>query len=108
MNWIVGNAVKMDLARILKNAGYDSPQVITPQIPRESFIIPVAGVDEHHTRANLKIQDGCDFFCSFCEIPFARGRASSREFDDIIKEAKIRIKSKGKFNKGKIIEFDIS
>ena len=54
---------------------------------RDSFTIAVAGIDRKHTRANLKIQDGCDFFCTFCEIPYARGRARSRVFDDILREA---------------------
>jgi len=48
-----------------------------------------AGIDRKHTRANIKVQDGCDFFCSFCEIPYARGRARSRKFNDIIKEANV-------------------
>ena len=93
--WVVGNARKMELASILKNISPDDqPQVITPTIPRESFTIPFAAVsklsnmDAEHTRANLKIQDGCDFFCSFCEIPYARGRARSREFPDILTEAR--------------------
>jgi threonylcarbamoyladenosine tRNA methylthiotransferase MtaB len=87
VHWVIGNAQKMDFAILLKEIGFDQPRVITPTIPRESFTIPIAGIDEKHTRANLKIQDGCDFFCSFCEIPYARGRARSREFDDIIREA---------------------
>lgn len=87
VQWVVGNGVKMQLAKVLAEAGTDTPQVITPTIERKSFTIPIAGIDPGRTRANLKIQDGCDFFCSFCEIPFARGRARSREFDDIQKEA---------------------
>lgn len=39
------------------------------------------------TRAFLKIQDGCDYYCSFCIIPFARGRARSRPFHEAIAEA---------------------
>ena len=39
------------------------------------------------TRANLKIQDGCDFMCSFCLIPFARGRERSRLIGDAMREA---------------------
>jgi len=90
VRWIVGNARKFELVDILKEFNNKtSPQVIAPIIPRGSFTIPVAGVDRQHTRANLKIQDGCDFFCSFCEIPYARGRARSREFSDILKEAVI-------------------
>ena len=39
------------------------------------------------TRGYLKIQDGCDNFCSYCIIPYVRGRVRSRELTDIIKEA---------------------
>ena len=42
-----------------------------------------------HTRAFLKIQDGCDRFCSYCLIPMARGRSRSKALDDIDKELKI-------------------
>lgn len=41
-----------------------------------------------HTRAFLKIQDGCDRFCSYCLIPTARGRSRSKDLDDIDKELK--------------------
>ena len=40
------------------------------------------------TRAYIKIEDGCNMFCTYCIIPFARGRVCSRPFDDIIAEAK--------------------
>lgn len=53
---------------------------------REDFMQD--GVGEYATtRANLKIQDGCNFMCSFCLIPFARGRERSRVFDDAVREA---------------------
>ena len=39
-----------------------------------------------HTRAYIKIQDGCNQFCSYCVIPFARGRVRSRREEDIIRE----------------------
>ena len=42
-----------------------------------------------HTRAFLKIQDGCDRFCSYCRIPYARGRAVSRDYDETIEEARV-------------------
>ena len=88
VRWVVGNAKKMDLVSVLEEwADVGSPQVITPAFDREPFTVPVAGIDRQHTRANLKIQDGCDFFCSFCEIPYARGRARSREFENILLEA---------------------
>lgn len=88
VHWVVGNARKMELAEILTQDPGGAPQVIAPPIPRTPFTISVPGIDLRHTRANIKIQDGCDFFCSFCEIPFARGRARSREFADIQQEAR--------------------
>ncbi len=88
VHWVIGNAKKMDLASILeKSLKENTPIVEVPAISRENFTISTAGIDRHHTRANLKIQDGCDFFCTFCEIPYARGRARSRIFEDILLEA---------------------
>lgn len=46
-----------------------------------SFALP------NNTRAYLKIQDGCNYFCSYCLIPFVRGNSRSREKENIIKEA---------------------
>ena len=40
-----------------------------------------------HTRAYIKIQDGCNQFCSYCAIPYARGRVRSRRPEDVLKEA---------------------
>ena len=90
VQWVIGNQLKMDLPEILQNNPTE-PQLMTPEIKPDNFTIPVAGIDTRHTRANLKIQDGCNFFCSYCEIPYARGRARSRVFDDIFKEAEILI-----------------
>lgn len=39
-----------------------------------------------HTRAYVKVQDGCDQFCSYCIIPYARGRARSRGREDVLEE----------------------
>lgn len=51
-------------------------------------------IDEfHHTRAFIKIQDGCNNFCSYCIIPFVRGTNRSKSFDKIIEEANLLVKS---------------
>ncbi|MBP5383573.1 MAG: MiaB/RimO family radical SAM methylthiotransferase, partial [Lachnospiraceae bacterium] len=39
-----------------------------------------------HTRADIKVQDGCDQFCSYCIIPFARGRSRSRKTEQVVDE----------------------
>ena len=49
---------------------------------------PVAGLYTHTTRANLKVQDGCDFVCAYCLLPRVRGRARSRPPDAILAEAR--------------------
>ncbi|MFQ5596447.1 MAG: tRNA (N(6)-L-threonylcarbamoyladenosine(37)-C(2))-methylthiotransferase MtaB [Nitrospiria bacterium] len=59
----------------------------SPRIGHADFEIPNLSVLEEATRSNVKIQDGCDFFCSFCIIPTTRGRSRSRRFDDVIREA---------------------
>jgi threonylcarbamoyladenosine tRNA methylthiotransferase MtaB len=87
VHWVIGTGAKMQVAEILKRDTSAGPLVIVPEIETGSFKIDVAGVDRKHTRANLKIQDGCDFFCSYCEIPYARGRSRSRDFNDLLSEA---------------------
>ncbi len=42
--------------------------------------------DSEHTRAFVKVQDGCNQFCSYCIIPFARGRIRSRDIEDVVEE----------------------
>jgi len=42
----------------------------------------------NHTRAFLKIQDGCDNFCSYCKVPLVRGRSKSKPVDEVIREAR--------------------
>ncbi len=49
---------------------------------------------EEHTRAYMKIQDGCNQFCTYCIIPYARGRVRSRKLPDIMEEAE-RLASSG-------------
>jgi len=90
IRWIIGNEKKMSLDKLIKktvdNPSHD-PIIDTQKITRTPFIETQSSFDPKHTRVNLKIQDGCDFYCSFCVIPFARGPARSRNFDNIIQDA---------------------
>lgn len=93
LDLIVGNAEKM---RVFEHIGDEplkaaEPRVVRPRIPRQAFTVDPAPGGADTTRANLKIQDGCDFMCSFCVIPMARGRARSRELDDVRREAEALI-----------------
>lgn len=53
----------------------------------DDFTICGAARFADRTRANLKIQDGCSFFCSYCIVPYSRGPARSREVQDVLREA---------------------
>ncbi|EKD26213.1 MAG: hypothetical protein ACD_79C01304G0002 [uncultured bacterium] len=85
VNWVVGNAGKMNLPEILSKEN-DKPLVEVPTISNESFVSENSSMDKELTRTNLKVQDGCDCFCSYCIVPYVRGRARSRDFTDILKE----------------------
>ena len=85
---ILGNREKLHLSRYVERAKKSrEPIVEVGAISGNSFSIDTIGQHRNSTRANLKIQDGCNFRCSFCIIPSARGRSRSREIDNIRQEA---------------------
>jgi len=91
---IIGNEDKLNLAEYLdrvKDTG--PPLVINPKIKKKNFEIAAFSFDPQKTRSHLKIQDGCDFMCSFCIIPFSRGRSRSRNFENILAEARSLVNS---------------
>ena len=92
VKWVIGNNEKVHLVDHLLNPTGDSVTQVK-KINASPFRVPITGKDPHHVRANLKIQDGCDFYCSFCIIPFARGPARSRVFDDILLEAQAYVEN---------------
>ena len=81
---IVGNNKKKEIVKILQEYFKEH---------KKNYIIDINKTDEYedleiatvteHTRAHLKIQDGCNNFCSYCIIPYARGRIRSRKMDSI-------------------------
>jgi len=90
---ILGNRDKLDLARHLAALDAGGPKRVCARGGRESFTVPwVPDAPPIARRMNLKIQDGCDFMCSFCAIPFARGRSRSRELDDLAAEARCLVR----------------
>jgi threonylcarbamoyladenosine tRNA methylthiotransferase MtaB len=89
VDFVVGTAEKLRLAEIISTpAKRAETVVINPVAGGSAFTITGEGHYPMHTRANLKIQEGCDFACAFCIIPRSRGRARSRDFPDILREAR--------------------
>ncbi|MCH7472592.1 tRNA (N(6)-L-threonylcarbamoyladenosine(37)-C(2))-methylthiotransferase MtaB, partial [bacterium] len=85
---IVGNQEKLNVLDFVEAGKNERPLIVRDTIMRDDFTIDTVGSSPVTQRANLKIQDGCDFMCSFCVIPFARGRARSRDLDNLMEEAR--------------------
>ena len=89
VDYIVGNKDKQAIVNLVKNLeGKSEVDVLT----RESIFsqdeyeeYEIATLREM-SRAYIKIQDGCNSFCSYCKIPFARGKSRSRKAENIINE----------------------
>ena len=85
---VIGNNRKKDIVRILeeyRNTHRTQDTIIDINHTTEYETLMLAQT-AGHTRAYIKIQDGCNQFCSYCIIPFARGRVRSRETEDIVTE----------------------
>jgi threonylcarbamoyladenosine tRNA methylthiotransferase MtaB len=89
IDMIVGTEYKDKFPALIEEPRkLDDPVVLHSNLIDDAdFEIPATG-HYHTTRANLKVQDGCDFFCSFCIIPFTRGRERSRKLPDLVREAR--------------------
>lgn len=85
---IVGNQEKMNVLDYVKLGKNKKPLIIRDRITKDDFTIDFVGDLPYPKRANLKVQDGCNFVCSFCIIPKARGPARSRDLNNLLDEAK--------------------
>lgn len=88
---IIGNNKKKDLVQILEDyigASSHKSEVLDIARDRTYENLQVKQLKEH-TRAYIKVQDGCNQFCSYCIIPYARGRVRSREKEDILREIRM-------------------
>lgn len=83
---IIGNDMKKQIVDIveqhLKKSVIDINDI---RVKREFEELSIESMEEH-TRAYIKIQDGCNQFCTYCIIPYARGRVRSRKAENIMKE----------------------
>ena len=86
---VVGNNRKKDIIEILREHEAMQEGV-------QKALVDINHINEYeelhlsrtaeHTRAYIKVQDGCNQFCSYCIIPYARGRVRSRSHDSVIRE----------------------
>lgn len=84
----IGNNKKKDLVEILEKFldGKESGGTVINIGETNEFEEMCLKKTSGHTRAYIKIQDGCNQFCSYCIIPYARGRVRSRKEEDVLNE----------------------
>ena len=82
VDMVVGNDNKLNLYSVIKNI--NSEKLVCSDIMEQKDFNKVVLVDTSKTRASLKIQDGCDNRCTYCIIPFARGKSRSADIDFIV------------------------
>ena len=91
---VIGNNMKSQVVQIVEQYIQDNRHTED----RDAYVADIAHNHEYetmhietvseHTRAYIKIQDGCNQFCSYCIIPYARGRVRSRKMEDILQEVR--------------------
>ena len=91
---VIGNNMKSQVVQIVEQYIQDNRHTED----RDAYVADIAHSHEYetmhietvseHTRAYIKIQDGCNQFCSYCIIPYARGRVRSRKMGDILQEVR--------------------
>jgi threonylcarbamoyladenosine tRNA methylthiotransferase MtaB len=94
VSWVLGNQDKFKLGEIISaknNAIIDDTDnqsiSMVSQISKTREFIPSYSIGDR-TRSFFKVQDGCDYFCTFCSIPYMRGRSRSEKIENTMKVAR--------------------
>ncbi len=89
VEWVVGNSHKTHIAELVTAAPYHGNILVGDIFAQHDFLsAPVEDSAGDRTRPNLKIQDGCNNRCSFCIIPFVRGRSRSAPAGDVVEQVR--------------------
>ena len=86
VDYVIGNDEKLHLFEVIQNLQNNNLKCIAGDIMHLKEFDAVPLTDMTKTRASIKIQDGCDNRCSYCIIPFARGKSRSADVDFIINQ----------------------
>ncbi len=93
---VLGAEQKLDIIQYLDDlVKKDHGEIITSKTHRIRSFVPSLSADDR-TRYFLKVQDGCDYFCSFCTIPFARGRSRNGSISSLVAQAEQAVAEGGK------------
>ncbi len=85
--FVCGNETKFKLPEIIDGMTKDTVKIASPDDSKHFSYHPAIS-DDSRTRSFLKIQDGCDYFCTYCAIPYSRGRSRSDTVENVIKSVR--------------------
>jgi threonylcarbamoyladenosine tRNA methylthiotransferase MtaB len=89
VEWVVGNSHKTQIADLVSSADYHGQIHVGDIFAQHDFLsAPVNDAAGDRTRPNLKIQDGCNNRCSFCIIPYVRGRSRSAPLEQVLEQVR--------------------
>src|SRR5580692_1203693 len=90
VEWVVGNSHKTQIAELVAGEVDYHGQILTGDIfeTRDILTAPILDAGGDRSRPNLKIQDGCHNRCSFCIIPFVRGRSRFVPPDEVVEQVR--------------------
>lgn len=85
---VIGNNEKSDIIKIVEEyrSNKDVNEIVSDVMYKEEYVEFGPTTYTEKTRAVIKVQDGCDRFCSYCLIPFARGHIRSRSVNNVVEE----------------------
>jgi threonylcarbamoyladenosine tRNA methylthiotransferase MtaB len=87
---VLGASEKFDVMKYAEGfKKFDAPRIhVSPIAEANDFGVAYSGSADDRTRAFLKVQDGCDFTCSYCTIPLARGKSRSQQLEATVAQAR--------------------
>ncbi len=93
---VLGTEQKLDVINYLNDlTKFNESKIITTKTNRISSFSSSVSADDR-TRYFLKVQDGCDYFCTYCTIPYARGRSRNGSIASLVKQAEDVVRQGGK------------
>ena len=85
---LLGTNDRKNIVKFVQEFEKDKLVIVNDIMKKQEYLEWESTAYTNHERAEIKIQDGCDRFCTYCIIPYARGPVRSRKIDEIMEETK--------------------
>ena len=105
VDYVLGQNEKYDIPALIEDIEAQLPIANTPSpITNRIRVAAIREVDDFHgvhsaddrTRCFIKVQDGCNYFCTYCTIPYARGKSRNPKIEEVVKDAQTALQQGAK------------